>query len=236
VLRWVPNGAGNTSATNAALVGTNIDLTGVPANLYAGGFHNFNPAAGQQDVAQLVNTPATSGATGSTEMQWDDPYDQRDLVLVQPPIFTGTGTTNGTFNGSSVPALPPFTAGTPVVITETATSGNFDGIVPDHRPERRDAGQPGHRHGRDRHVLRADSGQYQIVVTPFSTTTGNFTVTVNTAQGSGSVTSDLNLLVFRADTAHSSRRARSRRTTSRTTARSSSARSSRRRARRRLSS
>jgi hypothetical protein len=34
-LRIIPNGSGNTAATNTALVGTNIDLTGVPAALYS---------------------------------------------------------------------------------------------------------------------------------------------------------------------------------------------------------
>ena len=70
-LRMVPNGAGLTAATNSALVGTNINLNGVPANLYAGGFHNFNANAGQLDVAQLTNVSGTQ----VVNMQWDDPYD-----------------------------------------------------------------------------------------------------------------------------------------------------------------
>ena len=51
--RNVPNGPG-------ALDGTNINLAGVPTNLYQGGFHNFNPDPGQQDVAQTVNVPLGS--------------------------------------------------------------------------------------------------------------------------------------------------------------------------------
>ena len=49
--RNVPNGPN-------ALDGTNIKLAGVPTNLYQGGFHNFNPNPGEQDVAQTVNVLA----------------------------------------------------------------------------------------------------------------------------------------------------------------------------------
>jgi len=202
-LRWVANGSGDTAATNAALVGTNINLAGVPANLYAGGFHNFNPNAGQQDVAQLVNYPALSSVANSqgTEMQWDDPYDQRDLVLNNPPIYSsggtiGGGTTSVTFDATSSPPLPPFTQGTPYVITETATSGTLDGIVQIY-----DAGGTlivNQDTGTDEVVqfYPPASGQYRITVVPYGTTTGDFTLTVNTAQGTAGVTTDLNLLAF----------------------------------------
>lgn len=202
-LRWVANGIGNTGATNTALVGTNIDLSGVPANLYAGGFHNFNPAAGQQDVAQLVNYPALGSVSNSqgTEIQWDDPYDQRALVLDQPPIYSSGGTIGGattsvTFDQNSTPALPTFTQGTPYVIAETATSGNFDGIVQIY-----DAGNNlivSQDTGTDEVVqfYPPASGQYHITIVPYGTTTGDFTLTVNTAQGSAGVTTDVNLLVF----------------------------------------
>src|SRR5947199_9775088 len=45
VYRPVPNGNGLTAATNTALNNTNINLTTVPPELYAGGFHNFNRRA-----------------------------------------------------------------------------------------------------------------------------------------------------------------------------------------------
>ena len=76
--RNVPNGPG-------ALDGTNINLTGVPTNLYQGGFHNFNPNPGQQDVAQTVNVPASGEP--ATNFQWDDPFNQ--VLNFDPnPIFT----------------------------------------------------------------------------------------------------------------------------------------------------
>jgi len=201
-LRIVPNGTGVTAATNSALAGTNIDLTGVPTNLYQGGFHNFNPAAGQLDVAQLVNMPT---AAQSSEMQWDDPYDLRSLVLNNPPIFSSSGnisgaTTSVTFDQTSTPALPAFTQGTPYVIQETATSGNFDGIVSifdaaNNLIVSQDTGT-------DEVVnfYPPTTGQYHITITAFGGTTGNFNLVINTAAGSVGVTTDLNLLVFRADT------------------------------------
>lgn len=200
-LRIVPNGTGINASTNSALVGTNIDLTGVPANLYAGGFHNFNPQVGAFDVAQLVNMPTTAQ---SSEMQWNDPYDQRDLQIEQPPIFSTTGTISNatptaTYDGTTTPALPVFVGGQPYVIQETATSGDFDGIVNIYDPSNtlivsQDTGT-------DETVqfFAPVSGQYRIVLTRFLTTAGDFTLTVNTAQGSAGVTTDLNLLVFRAD-------------------------------------
>ena len=207
-LRIVPNGTGLTAAAgNTALTGTNIDLTGVPTALYAGGFHNFNPIPGQQDVAQLVNMPSST-ATGNTEMQWDDPYDQHDLTLVQPPILTASGnidgvvTTSVTYDNASTPALPAFTAGTAYVINVVAPNpSTFDAVVTIRDPSNnviltQDTGT-------DEVVnfFPVVSGQYKIVITAFTGTSGAFNITVNTATGNtAGVTTDLNLLVFRADT------------------------------------
>jgi hypothetical protein len=200
-LRIVPNGTGVTAATNSALVGTNINLTGVPTNLYAGGFHNFNPNPGQQDVAQLVNWSGTQVVT----LQWDDPYDQHDLVPDEPPIYSTTGTissaqTSVTFDQTSTPPLPTLNAGQAYVIAEAATSGNIDAIINIYDS----AGNL---------ILNQDTGtdetvsffppvtdNYKIVVNRYQTTTGDFTFTVSTAAGSPGVTTDLNLLVFNAST------------------------------------
>ncbi len=190
-LRIVPNGTGLTAAAgNTALANTNIDLTGVPANLYAGGFHNFNPNG--QDVAGLWNLPASS-TTGTTEMQWDDPYDIRTPSIIQPPIFSGTGTTTGTFTVN-------LTQGNAYVVQETATSGDFDGIVTITDPSgnvvvTQDTGA-------DETVtfFSPASGNFTIAITPYSATTGNFSLTVNRSTATLLLTTDLNLLVFRADT------------------------------------
>jgi len=196
-LRIVPNGSGFTAATNSALVGTNIDLSTVPAALYAGGFHNFNPSPGQRDVAQLVNL----GSTQYVTMQWDDPYDTRDLELDQPPIYSSGGTissttTSVTFDGTSTPPLPVFIGGQAYVITEFAPAGDLDAIINIYD----NAGNLvlNQDTGTDETVdfYPPTSGQYKIVVNRYSTTTGAFTFTVNTAEGSAGVTTDLNLLVF----------------------------------------
>ena len=92
-LRWVPNGTGLTAgAGNTALAGTNIDLTGVPTALYAGGFHNFNPKPGQRDVAQ---TWAIPGGEQLFIVQWDDPFDQNtQAILDGPALYSNNGTIN----------------------------------------------------------------------------------------------------------------------------------------------
>jgi len=204
-LRWVANGTGNTAATNTALAGTNIDLTGVPAGLYAGGFHNFNPGAGQLDVAELVNYPASVASSQGFEIQWDDPYDQRDPQIVEPPIYSNTGTitstiTSVTFDQTSTPPLPTFVQGTLYVIKETATSGDLDGIV-----SVIDSGGNvliNQDTGTDEVVLfhPPATGNYSIKVDRFATTTGTFSLTINTGEGVAGVTTDINLLAFRVDT------------------------------------
>lgn len=201
-LRIVPNGTGLTAATNAALAGTNISLAGVPPELYAGGFHNFNPNG--LDVAQLVNLAATQ----AIEMQWDDPFDEAPIDLPDPPIYQGSGTVTGptssiAFDQNSTPPLPIFQAGQPIVIFETATNGSdLDGVVQVFDPL---GGL----------IVEQDTvidevvvfypnitGQYKIVVEPFSGT-GTFDLDVFVGTGTAGVTTDFNLLVFTAAGAYS---------------------------------
>ena len=191
-LRMVPNGVGVTAATNTALVGTNIDLTGVPTNLYQGGFHNFNPNG--QDVACLWNISSVTAC----EMQWDDPYDSSPPTLNQPPIYSNTGVGGPTpvvFND-----IPPLTAGQKYVISETATSGNFDGIVS--ITDSMGVVLVDQDSGTDEVVtfFPPATGTYTVTVRRFGTTSGNFNLVVNTATGSPLLTTDLNLLIFRLDT------------------------------------
>ncbi len=213
-LRIVANGTGLTAATNSALQNTNINLASVPPELYAGGFHNFDTSGdpSKKDVAQLVNIPslAVLGQYGLTDffviMQWDDAYDSKPPVLNQPPIYHNTGTIDGTtttsitYDNTSTPPLPAFSAGTEYVITETATSGDFDGIISVIDPNgntvlTQDTGT-------DEVVVffPSISGQYKIKVDHFASTTGSFTLDVNTANGTALVSTDLNLLMFDANT------------------------------------
>jgi subtilase family protein len=208
-LRIVPNGTGLTAATNTALMNTNINLANVPANLYAGGFHNFDSSgdSAKQDVAQTVNVPTSADLAQFLLtnyfliFQWDDAYDPSSPVL-GPLIYTNTGNINGTttmsitYDNTSTPPLPTFTQGQEYVITEKATSGDFDGIISVIDPNgntllTQDTGT-------DEVVtfFAPASGQFKIKVDRFASTAGSFTLDVNTANGTPLVTTDLNLLVF----------------------------------------
>lgn len=195
-LRIVPNGSGTTAAANTALVGTNIDLTGVPPELYAGGFHNFNPNAGQQDVAALWNIPTST--TAQTEMQWDDPFDPADPPLDQPAFYQNTGTIDASnaSTGVTFSDIPNFTASKSYFIAVTATSGDFDAIVSVLDPNNNTIVSQDT--GTDEQLLVGPqtTGQYKVKVDRFGSTTGSFTIKINTANAGETVTTDLNLLVF----------------------------------------
>src|SRR6185312_3735397 len=105
-------------------------------NLYAGGFHNFNPVPGQQDIAQLVNVAANG--TVPTTLEWNDPYDQNGGVTLTGQIYANTGTFVATpvvFDNTSTPPLPQFTAGQAYQIIEQHTSGTYDAIVTVIKPD-----------------------------------------------------------------------------------------------------
>ena len=181
--RNVPNGPG-------ALDGTNIDLTGVPTALYQGGFHNFNPNPGQQDVAQTVNVPSSPP---STNFQWDDPFNQ--VLNFDPnPIYTDHGVYT---NMALTFVTPSLTAGQNYVITVTADAGSsFDAIVTVKDPNdniivnNQDTGTD-----ETINLFPPVTGAYTIVVTNFGGTTGAFTVNVYNGQNP-QITTDFNLLVF----------------------------------------
>ncbi|HEX8076521.1 MAG TPA: S8 family serine peptidase, partial [Chthoniobacterales bacterium] len=198
VFRPVPNGSGLTSVTNTALAGTNINLAGVDPAVYAGGFHNFNPGAGQ-DVAQTINTSSDEFFV----FQWNDPYDVSPPVIIGPPIFDADGTSAACSEMDFFP--PPLTAGQAYVITEFATPQNmtedFDAIVRVTDPN-------GHvlvdqDTGVDEVVtfFAPVSGQYKITVHPFAAnppvcTQGNYHIRVNNASGVARITQDFNVLLF----------------------------------------
>jgi hypothetical protein len=200
-IRLVPNGTGLTAPSNTALVGTNIDLTGVPTNLYAGGFHNFNPVPGQLDVAQTVNIGSNNRVF--TVLEWNDPYDQFGGATPTNQIYANTGTYVASpvvFDGSSTPALPTFTAGQGYLISEQQTSGSYDAVVtvtdPDGIPvvNAQDTGV-------DEIVVftAPKTGQYSITFDHCCGTSGGFRFTVSEATIQQLVVSDWNLLVFRVD-------------------------------------
>lgn len=204
-LRWVPNGTGLTAAAgNTALVNTNINLANVPTDLYAGGFHNFNPAAGQIDVAQTVNIQSNANEP-PTNLQWNDPYDQNTTPdYVQPPIYTATGTvTNST--GVTLTVTTALTAGTLYEIDVNAATGSgldsivqvkdFNGnvVVPTQDTQIDEI---------VRFTAPLTGANYTITVTRYGSTTGAFDLTMYATNGftGATITTDINLLAFRLDT------------------------------------
>jgi hypothetical protein len=182
--RNVPNGP-------HALDGTNIKLTGVPTDLYQGGFHNFNPNAGQQDVAQTVNVLATGEP--ATNFQWDDPYNQ--VLNFDPnPIYTAHGDYT---NMDLTFRTPSLTAGQNYVITVTADEGSsFDAIVTIKDPNgnivvnAQDTGTD-----ETINFYPPVTGQYTIIVMSFGGTMGPFTVNIYNGLNP-QLSTDFNLLVF----------------------------------------
>ncbi len=182
--RNVPNGPN-------ALTGTNINLTGVPTNLYQGGFHNFNPAAGQQDVAQTVNVLASGEP--ATNFQWDDPYNMT-LSFDPNAIFTAHAVYVNTAQTFNTPSL---TAGQNYVITVTADAGSsFDAIVTVKDPNG-NVVVNGQDTGTDEtiNLFAPVTGVYMITVTNFGGTTGAYTVNVYNGNNP-QITTDFNVLVF----------------------------------------
>lgn len=204
-LRWIANGSGLTAAAgNVALANTNINLASVPAALYAGGFHNFNPAAGQLDVAQTVNIQSNSNEP-PTNLQWNDPYDQATTPdYVQPPIYTSTGTVS-TAAGVAMTVPASLTAGTLYEIDVTAVAGSgLDSIV-EVKDFNGNIVVPAQDTQIDE-VVRFNApltgAGYVITVTPYGTTTGAFNLTMYATNGfaGATISTDINLLAFRVDT------------------------------------
>lgn len=86
----------------ASWAGTNLDFSTVPPELYAGGFHDFNPGS-DVDIGQTIQFVA-----GNTLVfQWNEPFDPIPPTPVGAPIAAGVGTVPAggddsfTFNGTA---------------------------------------------------------------------------------------------------------------------------------------
>lgn len=199
-IRWVANGSGLTSATNTALVGTNINLTNVPTELYAGGFHNFNPNPGQQDVAQTWALP--SGAQ-TFVMQWDDPYDQNTMAILDTPaLYSNNGTITASPFTVTFTDIPALTAGDLYEIDCFQTAGNLDVTVTVTDPSNNTVVSQDNTVDEVVRFFAPVSGSgYKITIGRFSTTTGSFHLDLYHASGfvGGTLlTTDVNLLAFNA--------------------------------------
>jgi len=202
-LRWVPNGSGMTAAGgNTALAGTNIDLTNVPPELYAGGFHNFNPNVGQLDVAQTVGVPSGSGNPPATVLQWNEPYDQTtEPDLVMPPVFNVSGTITSAQPEISYTVPASLTAGGLYELTCDADPGSaFDckitvadpsgNLIVDHQDTEVDETA--------RFFAPVTGPNYTITVDRYATTTGAFTLNLYATNGftGAAVKTRISLLAF----------------------------------------
>ena len=83
----------------------------MPASFYAGGFHNFNPATGQLDVAQTVNDPST-GTDAHRSFSGMSRNDQSATPNNEVLIWTQAGNyTASTDNAYTFTITPSLTAG-----------------------------------------------------------------------------------------------------------------------------
>lgn len=186
-------------ANSRATQGTNIRLAGVPPELYAGGFHNFNPAAGQQDIAQSVLIGGSLGTSSAIfDFQWDDPYDSNP-VTIGDAIVSGTGNVP---RGGSDDFTFPGTAGERVQISVSANPATptFDAIIELIAPD--GTSLVTQDTGTDEILLifLPQTGTYTVRVTQFGTQTGGvYDYSVDEASGTQLVTTDFNMLFFTAN-------------------------------------
>jgi hypothetical protein len=179
----------------AALQGTNINLTGVDPSLYAGGFHNFRTDGGQ-DIAQQVIAYG-----GPVVLQWNDPYAYVTESIGQTLVDTIGDITSPTSDFAypfTVPAntliridagpniaSPPFPYAVQVSVIDpdgveifAALANPFETLPTI--------------------VTLTKPGKYSIAVTPYQSSFGSFYVKVNQelVTPSPRITSNFNLLFF----------------------------------------
>ncbi len=68
--------------------GTNLNFANVPPELYAGGFHDFNPSGSAVDVAQTI----TFTAGNTLVFQWNEVFDPIPPTPVGAPLAQGVST------------------------------------------------------------------------------------------------------------------------------------------------
>ena len=118
----------------------------MPKNLYAGGFHNFNPggsvSAKTTDVAQLVNDDPD--AQTPTLLQWNEPYDQ-SATPSEKQIWTASGDYESSQDDAyTFTITPSLTAGSAYELDEIAASNSsFDGTITIKAPDGIDGGARG---------------------------------------------------------------------------------------------
>src|SRR5258708_4212861 len=176
----------------AALKGTNINLSGVDPSLYAGGFHNFRTDGGQ-DIAQQCG-PVGPPGQAVIDFQWNDPYAYTKqsigkLLLnekgqLPSPASSITYSFQTTSDNELVrlEAGPVQTSGPDVTVAIFDSQGKLLLTTPDYRLPA-ELGLPA-------------SGSYSVVVSADSPVVGEFYVKINQVNITPEVTSNFNLLLF----------------------------------------
>lgn len=192
-LRILPAGA-------TATAGTNVNLTGVPSALYAGGFHNFR-TDGSQDIAQTINLAPGTRSLRLT-IQWDDPYDVTPPTLgaqiLQAPGTISVASPAATFVFNNPTAGKQYQVDVQGISDSLDPGGALDVIVAIIQPDGSTLTTVDTGAGETFSFYATQAGNYTVRVTGFAGDTGTFTTTVNETSGLLSVTTDLNLLFFRA--------------------------------------
>lgn len=186
----------------SATDGTNLNLAGVPPELYAGGFHNFNPAPGQKDIAQSVLIGGSSTGTSAAifDFQWDDAYNVNPSTI-GANIVNGTGTVPP---GGSDDFTFPGTAGdcVQISVSDHPDATAFDSIIELIAPDgssiiTQDTGSD------EVLVIGLDqTGTYTVRVTQFGDQTGgdyDYSVDEVIDGCQQLVTTDFNILFFNGD-------------------------------------
>jgi hypothetical protein len=177
----------------AALKGTNINLTGVDPSLYAGGFHNFRSDGGQ-DIAQQCTAGSLFGSI--IDFQWNDPYAYAKqsigklLLNEKGELASPTSSVTYSLDMASTDTLVRLEAG-------PAASGGPDVVVAILDPQGNILLKSGS-NGLPAEVGLPVAGTYSVVVTPQTTFVGAFYVKINQVNVTPApeITSNFNLLLF----------------------------------------
>jgi hypothetical protein len=186
-------------AAPASWANTNLNFAGVPAALYAGGFHNFGGNS-TVDIAQTVQFTVNPGSSNNVVLQWNEPFDSSPPIAVGAPFASGTGTvpTGGssdfTFSGTAGQAVMIFVDG------DTSTTGTS---IPDIVLELYDPNSvllATKDTGTNPEFIALElpaTGTYTVRVISFDETQGgDFRYEVSNAELPEPVLSDYNLLFF----------------------------------------
>lgn len=176
------------------LAGTNIDLSGVPGDLYDGGVQDMDPGAGVHAVQSLTVGPGG----GVLDLQWNDPVDRTGPVY-GPALWSATGRLAGT-DPEQTFSFTPTTAqlGTKVQVSaDGVPSGSVDLVLQVIKPDGTSIGPVDTGTSPENAALTLDElGPYTINVLGFDDSPGPFSVVLRPLVAASRVTTDFNVLFF----------------------------------------